>query len=564
MGGAERGRMSGLALREAAWSLRALAARTLGRTPIWSRAPERLLIAPPDLRTADPTVAADIYAGYFVFAGRALETGGRSPFDFDPPSRAWGEALAGFGWLRHLRAAESAIARANARALVDDFVSRPRGPLARSVAVTARRTLSFLSQSPLVLDGADHAFYERFLRALGRDVGALDRASTESPLPLDRLTAAIAIAYAGLSFDDAEPLLKRATRRLARELDRQILADGGHASRSPRILVALLLDLLPLRQTYVTRGIDPPEALLRALDRMLPMLRMLRHGDGTLALVNGMGVTAADHLATLLIYDEQRANPLRFAPLSGYARLQAGTGLVIVDVGGAPPPAHSALAHAGPLAFELSSGSHRIVVNCGSPESGREELRQATRATAAHSTAGVDEVSCARFLGDGGFGPGRVVSRALRRRLGPIMLAGPTASAERRDSEAGLDIRASHDGYRGSHGLVHTRTLRLAPTGTRLEGEDAFAVEGAARPAIAIRFHLHPHVRAGLDESGRGVTLVLPGGETWRFEAEGLPAGLEESVFVAMADGGRRSEQIVLRPAAESAGGVRWRFERTG
>jgi uncharacterized heparinase superfamily protein len=561
--GADRGRIEGLALREAAWSLRALAARVFGRTPIWTRTPARLLIAPPDLRTADPTVADDVYAGYFVFAGRALATGGRSPFDFEPPSPAWGEALCGFGWLRHLRAADTALSRANARALVDDFISRQRTPLAKRVPVMARRLLSYLSQSPLVLDGADHAFYERFMRALGRDAGDLERASTESPLPLDRLTASIAVAYAGLSFDDAEALLKRATRRLSRELDRQILADGGHASRSPRLLVDLLLELLPLRQTYMTRGIDPPEALLRALDRMLPMLRMLRHGDGTLALMNGMGVTAADHLATLLIYDEQRANPMRHAPLSGYARLQAGTGLVIADVGGAPPPAFSALAHAGPLAFELSSGTQRIVVNCGSPAGSRDDLRQAARATAAHSTATVADVSCARFLACEGLWLRRRLAGALQRRLGPLMLAGAAATAERRDAEGGLEIRASHDGYRASHGVVHTRHLRLAPSGAALEGEDAFAAERGAH-AIAVRFHLHPFVRASLAEDRGAVLLALPNGETWRFEADGIPAALEESVFFALIDGGRATTQIVLRLRAGERPSVRWRFERAG
>ncbi len=38
-------------------------------------------------------------------------------------SAAWARALAGFGWLRHLRAADTAVARANARALVDDFLT---------------------------------------------------------------------------------------------------------------------------------------------------------------------------------------------------------------------------------------------------------------------------------------------------------------------------------------------------------------------------------------------------------------------------------------------------------
>jgi uncharacterized heparinase superfamily protein len=75
---------------------------------------QRLLIAPQDIRTADPTMASDIYAGYFAFAGKMVNTHGGSPFETPPPSPAWAANLAGFGWLRHLRAADTALARANA------------------------------------------------------------------------------------------------------------------------------------------------------------------------------------------------------------------------------------------------------------------------------------------------------------------------------------------------------------------------------------------------------------------------------------------------------------------
>ena len=84
--------------------------------------PERLVIAPQDIRTTDPTIAADIYAGLYAFAGKMVETGGRSPFDMPPPSPEWTRALHGFSWLRHLRAAENALARQNARALVADWI----------------------------------------------------------------------------------------------------------------------------------------------------------------------------------------------------------------------------------------------------------------------------------------------------------------------------------------------------------------------------------------------------------------------------------------------------------
>jgi len=47
---------------------------------------DRLLIAPQDLRTADPTRASEIYAGRFAFAGKIVICDGRSPFEIEPPS----------------------------------------------------------------------------------------------------------------------------------------------------------------------------------------------------------------------------------------------------------------------------------------------------------------------------------------------------------------------------------------------------------------------------------------------------------------------------------------------
>ena len=90
---------------------------------LWPGRTDRLIIAPHDLRTADATRAAEIYAGRFVFAGKIVTCHGRSIFDLEPPSEDWEVALLGFGWLRHLRAADTALTRANARSLVDDWIS---------------------------------------------------------------------------------------------------------------------------------------------------------------------------------------------------------------------------------------------------------------------------------------------------------------------------------------------------------------------------------------------------------------------------------------------------------
>ena len=83
---AERARVWRL-LAHTAWQsiLRWVHGGPLFRWRPFAGAPARLLIAPQDLRTADGTNAADIYAGRFVFAGQQIEANGRSPFEVEPP-----------------------------------------------------------------------------------------------------------------------------------------------------------------------------------------------------------------------------------------------------------------------------------------------------------------------------------------------------------------------------------------------------------------------------------------------------------------------------------------------
>jgi uncharacterized heparinase superfamily protein len=562
--GPDRSRLYGLALREAGRALHGgIFYRLSGwrlRTPV----PTRLLFAPQDLRTSDPTVALEIYSGYYAFAGRALSTGGRSPFDFPVPSRAWGETLYGFGWLRHMRAAGTSIAQANGRALVDDFIRTRRGNrrLARQTHVLSRRLISFISQSPLILEGADHGFYRRFMRAIGRSVRELERDVASRVLPERRLQAIVALCYAGLCCEGLDATLRRATRLLARELERQILPDGGHVSRNPRVVVDLLLDLLPLRQIYASRGVDVPEALLHAIDRMLPMVRLFRHADGTLSHFNGMGMTLADRLATLLIYDDTRSQPIHHAPHSGYERIEAGGTLLVADVGRSPLIDHSREAGAGCLSFELSSGSQWIVVNCGAPRPMNEDAKLEARETAAHSTVEIGGVSSARILRPEGNLLHRRLAGWLTRRLGNVVLSGPRAvTAQRGEKDHAQFLSANHDGYAKRFGVTHERHWRLSANGERLEGEDIFHGSAPGREAV-IRFHLAPGIRASRAQSGRVVVLVLPNREAWQFEVNPADARVEPSVFFPAMQGAQRTEQIAIPVSLGETQTVRWRFDR--
>ncbi|MGI6245213.1 MAG: heparinase II/III family protein [Pseudochelatococcus sp.] len=533
------------------------------------RAPERVVIAPQDLRTADPTAATDIYAGYFSLAGQTVDSRGRSPFEAEPPSDAWAEALASFGWLRHLGAADSALARANARALVDDFLSARldrRGVAARP-AVVARRLLAFLSQSPLVLDGADHAFYRRFMRGLARGVRQLSGGVAGELQGEKKLIALIALAMAGLCLDNLGRLQRHASRKLGEELALQILPDGGHVSRNPRVLVTLLTELLPLRQVYAARGVSPPPQMLGAIDRMMPMLRLFRHSEGSLALFNGMGSTQVDLIATLLAYDDTRSRAIRHAPHSGYERLEADDLVLIADVGRPPPPSHAGEAHAGCLSFELSAGRSRLVVNCGAPRHGSLFPLFAARSTAAHSTVTVGDVSSCLFAGaeSGASLPARL-DRWLGRWLGSPVLGGVENVEVHRDvATGGIEtLGAAHDGYRTRFGLAHRRRWRLDGVNGVLSGEDTLITAGSIPEGLSAtaRFHLHPLVRTSRSHDGHAVLMLLPDGQGWSFDSESGTLSIEESVFLSSVDGARRGEQIVVTFDPAEVPRLRWRFAR--
>src|SRR6202040_2678754 len=284
---------------------------------------ERLLIAPQELRTADGTRASEIYSGRFAFAGKVVICDGRSVFEMEPPSDDWAATLLGFGWLRHLRAADSGITRANARALVDEWIALQGSwhPVAWRPDVLSRRIISWLSQAPLVLQDADGRFYRRFLRSLVRQVHNLRHTAGDARRGVARMQAEMALTYAALCIAGQARHIKPATDRLRHQIVQQILPDGGHASRDPGAVIEILLELLPLRQAFASRNIAPPQALQNAIDRMMPMLRFFRHSEGTFAHFNGMGATPADLLLTLLAYDEARGAPFANAPYSGYQRL---------------------------------------------------------------------------------------------------------------------------------------------------------------------------------------------------------------------------------------------------
>ncbi len=523
-----------------------------------SPTPERISHAPLGLAPGDPDRAQAMYRGQWTFAGSRQDLGIASPFSHTGADPAWRAALFSFEWLADLAVSENELSRAQARALVGDWIERyvhRRGP-AWDLAVTSDRTIAMMRHAPLYLTGAGEDFQRRVLASLGRQMRHILARIPASGDPIARLKGAIALNFAIVCMAGLEKYAERATALLESELDRQILPDGGHISRNPEVLVDLLLDLVPLRHAFETTQTPAPDSLLIALDRMLPFLATLRHGDGGLALFNGAGATRRRAISSLVQAANSKALPIERCRHSGYARLAAGKTLAIVDTGAAPAMNTGAAGHAGCLSFELSHDTTRIVVNCGHCADGPGEWRRATAATAAHSTLTIGKRSSAVVLAQEWlemFAPG------------PFLFGPENVGVEVGHAETGSIVNARHDGYAKRFGLIHQRQIFVARQGGDVRGEDRLlpAPDQAASGKVhdvAVRFHLHPAVKATLSQDGLSVLIMLPNRTGWRFSAKGAVSALEESVYFDDRSVPQRTQQIVLNTAVSGETSLKWAF----
>ena len=465
------------------------------------------------------------------------------------------------GWLHNLEAAGDQIAQEKAKALLADWIafSQEAPTVAWELDVTSRRITAILSHAGFLLHGAQPDYYASVMRMLSSELHYLTVSHGEASHTAPRLNALTAIMLAGLCIKEMQGLAESYQGLFLAEIERQILPDGGHISRNPNTLVSLLLELLPLKQCFLARRRETPEALEKAISRMMSMIRFMRLGDGSLARFNGMGATRSDLVAAVLAFADDDSIPQGHARASGYCRLVRGDTTIIADTGAPPPLAASGNAHAGCLAFEMTTGIEPLVVNCGAARDEPSEWAVSARSTVAHSTLSINDQSSSRLS-----------KRRAATSTGEIhYLSGPkTVTADLIRDQNELLLRASHDGFQDSYGLIHQRRLRLSADGKSVEGVDQLIPSEKSRPAVkdgdtfSIRFHLHPRVSPRLHVDENSVGLTTPDAQLWKLRAAGAKVEIEESVFLADPIIQKRSLQVVLRGACSANAQVVWSIRR--
>ena len=524
--------------------------------------PNRLMIEPQDLRTADPQIAQEFYSGHYALGGITIETNGLSPFAMETGNDAWEQELYSFTWLRHFSANKDTLSDSHARALVKEWIELPPDQASKynwEIETTSKRLISLLCHSIVILSKPDHEFHHQLMRSMGKHTKILRRLIANTPGGMPLLCGHIALTYASICFSGNSSSLNAHRNKLASELRKQILPDGGHVSRNPAMIADILALLLPLKEGFAAIDVAPPDELITAIERMLPALRFFRHGDGTIARFNGVSVSEKDLVSTLLRYDDTLGQPVQDAAHSGYQRATSGKGILIIDTGEPPPGELSLETAAGCLSFEYSNGLSSIIVNCGAPQIFDDDTSQVWRTTNAHSTATLNDTSNCRFENPESAGrgiSGQLFSRDLQLEI------------FREDAPTSSEITVAHSGYVREFGIRHQRILTLDNNGERLNGQEWFSgpnkgdMRYTTKDNVALRFHLHPDIKASLSSTAETCLLETREGEQWRFDCPDFKLELVESIFFAGLPVPKSTWQIVINVKAYDNPELNWALQK--
>ena len=521
------------------------------------RQPLRLVAVPRD------HVLGDRARGDALLSGKLLlgsETAQLSDIDFGEigTEGPLAREVQSFAWLRDLAASAS---REKGARLAEAIAGRwliahgTRVDEAWAPDLWGERILFWTAYAPYILSSRDAGYRSALLNTLARGARHLDSNADKAGPGLPRITAWSGALAAALTLQGGMSRLSRSESGLMRSLAGAQFEDGGLMSRSPQEQMLLVDRLGLVRAAYFAAKQAVPDALENASAAALAALHGVTMGDNALGSWQGGNPGDPARLAALVEGCGLRARPLRAARGWGYQRLSALGTIIVVDAAPPPPPRMAAMGCASTLALEMSDGAQRLVVNCGGPgpvpTELPDELVQALRTTAAHSTLVLDDTNSTAILPDGSLGKGVT-----------------DLTIDRSEDNDCSRLEAAHDGYVKGFGLIHQRRLSLGNDGKEVRGEDRLMPKGRRKireaAPYAIRFHLAPGVEATVTADGMGAILRSSGAPPWNFRCRGAMLQVEESLVLDGHGQPQPTLQLVVVGELSAIGGeIAWQFRRS-
>ena len=276
------------------------------------------------LMRGDETEAFAMYASHFHFNGETITAPAAQIFNSTSGSKCFQHYLHNLHWLKHFAASN--------RTLHAHYALRLLGRWAKSnwqiscIGNLSQIIITLASDGQVLARRCEAQLQTEFLEVASSVIHKLVKRSTHTPEAA--VHKAMALLYAVTAFKGVEELRKSACDLLNSSIDKVIHPDGGHCSNQVENLITLLSQLLPLQSAMQQQRQALPQSATHAIDRMLPMLRMLSFGNHQLTTLRS-SYQNPNLVKSLLV--QRDAKPLLNAPHSGLVRFETAVITCVAD-----------------------------------------------------------------------------------------------------------------------------------------------------------------------------------------------------------------------------------------
>ena len=264
----------------------------------------------------------------------------------------------------------------------------------------------------------------------------------------------------------------KAKKILKKELEEQILEDGGHFEQSVMYHQIITFRMLELIDWY--RSVENPDAaFLQLIEtttiKMLDWLKTMSFKNNTIPHFNDSANNVAFTSDEIFAFAASLKLP---APKhislkdSGYRRFSYNNYECIVDAGNITASYQPGHNHADALSFVLNYNNKPVIIDTGTSTYETGETRNFERSTAAHNTVTVNNKNQSEV-----WGSFRVAGRA---RVNII-------------NETSLSLEASHNGYKQLN-TMHKRSFYFNETSIKIID----VINGSKNNDAVFYLHFHP------------------------------------------------------------------------
>ena len=383
------------------------------------------------------------------------------------------------------------------------------------IDILSKRIISWISNSKLTYEDSSESYKYKFNFVIQKQINHLINEINRSESVDDKIIGCTAIILTGLSYKDRS-YINYGFKLIKNIIGYSLDLEGFPKSRSFRQLIFYLKYFVLVRELLKDSQNEIPDYLDETIYYLGQAYNLFWQSTKEVGLFNGNHEAIYDDLDKYLDlhgYNFRNTNNL----LGGYALLKDKKNSIIMDVGKVPEKKFSQNYQSGILSFEFVHSGQKIICNSGYYQNQNHQLNNISRSTVVHSTLIVDNLSVTRFA----------QNNKKKYALGNIKIFDKKFIKDKKT----MYLRASHDGYLKTYGIIHKREIEYDIKQFLLKGQDTLIKNKKFRSSnFEIRFHLYPGTKVTKTIDGKTV-LIEVGNSGWKFTCNNFPIDVETGLY---------------------------------